>query len=212
MQFLTTREQGIGSLQESNKVFVILKGYVSVAHSCRYAKAICRGESLSRRYSTSRDAAFVVYKRKGNVMEQAMIRVARLLAAFLVGCVLCGLMTLLTGCRSVRYVSVPEYHTEYKVRTDSFIKRDSVWVHDSVSVWMKGDTVFKEKLKKVYNDHYIYTNKTDTMMKTDSVRVPFPVEKKLGRWEQIKVDYFVPICCVLAIILLSLLWLIKRRF
>lgn len=212
MQFLTTREQGIGSLQESNNVFVILKGYVSVAHSCRYAKAICRSESLSRRYSTSRDAAFVVYKRKGNVMEQAMIRVARLLAAFLVGCVLCGLMTLLTGCRSVRYVSVPEYHTEYKVRTDSFIKRDSVWVHDSVSVWMKGDTVFKEKLKKVYNDHYIYTNKTDTMMKTDSVRVPFPVEKKLGRWEQIKVDYFVPICCVLAIILLSLLWLIKRRF
>ena len=212
MQFLTTREQGIGSLQESNKVFVILKGYVSVAHSCRYAKAICRGESLSRRYSTSRDAAFVVYKRKGNVMEQAMIRVARLLAAFLVGCVLCGLMTLLTGCRSVRYVSVPEYHTEYKVRTDSFIKRDSVWVHDSVSVWMKGDTVFKDKVRTKHEDHYIYTNKTDTVMKTDSVRVPFPVEKKLGRWEQIKVDYFVPICCVLAIILLSLLWLIKRRF
>ena len=102
----------------------------------------------------------------------------------------------LVSCRT-KYVSVPEYHTEYKERTDSFIKRD---------------TVFKEKLKKVYNDHYIYTNKTDTVMKTDSVRVPFPVEKKLGRWEQIKMDYFVPICCVLAIILLSLLWLIKRRF
>ena len=140
-------------------------------------------------------------------MEQAMIRVARLLAAFLVGCVLCGLMTLLTGCRSVRYVSVPEYRTEDKVRTDSFIKRDSVWVHD-----MKGDTVFKDKVRTEHEDHYIYTNKTDTVMKTDSVRVPFPVEKKLGRWEQIKVDYFLPICCVSAIILLSLLWLIKRRF
>lgn len=145
-------------------------------------------------------------------MEQAMIRVARLLAAFLTGCVLCGLLTLLTGCRSVKYVSVPEYHTEYKVRTDSFIKRDSVWVHDSVSVWMKGDTVFKDKVRTEHEDHYIYTNKTDTVMKTDSVRVPFPVEKKLGKWEQIKVDYFVTICCVLAIILLSLLWLIKRRF
>ena len=74
----------------------------------------------------------------------------------------------LVSCRT-KYVSVPEYHTEYKVRTDSFIKRDSVWVHDSVSVWMKGDTVFKEKLKQVYNDHYIYTNKTDTVIKTDSV-------------------------------------------
>ena len=145
-------------------------------------------------------------------MEQAMIRVARLLVAFLVGCVLCGLLTLLTGCRSVKYVSVPEYHTEYKVRTDSFIKRDSVWVHDSVSVWMKGDTVFKDKVRTEHEDHYIYTNKTDTVLKTDSVRVPFPVEKKLGRGEQIKVDYFLPICCVLAIISLSLLWLIKRRF
>ena len=70
------------------------------------------------------------------------------------------IMVCLVSCRT-KYVSVPEYHTEYKVRTDSFVKRDSVWVHDSVSVWMKGDTVFKEKLKKVYNDHYIYTNKTD---------------------------------------------------
>lgn len=75
------------------------------------------------------------------------------------------IMVCLVSCRT-KYVSVPEYHTEYKVRTDSFIKRDSVWMHDSVSVWMKGDTVFKEKLKKVYNDHYIYTNKTDTVMKT----------------------------------------------
>lgn len=47
------------------------------------------------------------------------------------------IMVCLVSCRT-KYVSVPEYHTEYKVRTDSFIKRDSVWVHDSVSVWMKG--------------------------------------------------------------------------
>ena len=66
----------------------------------------------------------------------------------------------LVSCRT-KYVSVPEYHTEYKVRTDSFIKRDSVWVHDSVSVWMKGDTVFKEKLKRcITNITYIRTRRT----------------------------------------------------
>ena len=116
----------------------------------------------------------------------------------------------LVSCRT-KYVSVPEYHTEYKVRTDSFIKRDSVWVHDSVSVWMKGDTVFKEKLKKVYNDHYIYTNKTDTVMKTDSVRVPFPVEKKLGRWEQMRINSFVPLCVMLFVVSAILVWIIRKR-
>ena len=116
----------------------------------------------------------------------------------------------LVSCRT-KYVSVPEYHTEYKVRTDSFIKRDSVWVHDRVSVWMKGDTVFKEKLKQVYNEHYIYTNKTDTVMKTDSVRVPFPVEKKLGRWEQMRINSFVPLCVMLFIVCAILVWIIRKR-
>ena len=116
----------------------------------------------------------------------------------------------LVSCRT-KSVSVPEYHTEYKVRTDSFIKKDSVWVHDSVSVWMKGDTVFKEKLKKVYNEHYIYTNKTDTVMKTDSVRVPFPVEKKLGRWEQMRINSFVPLCVMLFIVCAILVWIIRKR-
>lgn len=121
---------------------------------------------------------------------------------------LMGLMGLigvcLVSCRT-KYVSVPEYHTEYKVRTDSFIKRDSVWVHDSVSVWMKGDTVFKDKVRTEHEDHYIYTNKTD------SVRVPFPVEKKLGRWEQMRINSFVPLCVMLFVVSAILVWIIRKR-
>lgn len=67
-------------------------------------------------------------------MEGTIIRVLRVVAAFVVGVAVCALLTLLTGCRSVRYVSVPEYHTEYKVRVDSVLRRDSVWVRDSVAV------------------------------------------------------------------------------
>lgn len=94
-------------------------------------------------------------------------------------------VVLLAGCKT-KYVSVPEYHTEYKTRTDSFIQRDSVLVLDSVFMWMAGDTVYKEKYKTVvkdrWRDHYI----TDTVIKKDSVRVPYPVEKSLSLRQRVE--------------------------
>lgn len=143
-------------------------------------------------------------------IEEMMARVLKVLAAFVIGVAICAVLTCLMGCRSVKYVSVPEYHTEYKVRTDSFVRRDTAWVHDSVSVWMHGDTVWKEKYKTRYEYKYVYRNVGDTILKTDSVRVPYPVERKLGWWEQKKVDYFVPVCVVCGIFFVSLLLLIRR--
>ncbi|TCO88181.1 hypothetical protein EV202_12764 [Bacteroides heparinolyticus] len=35
---------------------------------------------------------------------------------------------------------------------------------------------------------YLFINKTDTVLQTDSVQVPYPVEKKLTKWESIKLD------------------------
>lgn len=140
--------------------------------------------------------------------------IRRLLAvflAFIMSVAICAFIGMLIGCKSVEYVKVPEYHTEYKTKTDSFVKRDSVWVKDSVWLWMQGDTVYKERWHMKYNDRYVYRNKTDTVMKTDSVRVPYPVEKKLGKWEQTKIEYFMPLACLSGIIFVSLLWLIKRR-
>lgn len=138
----------------------------------------------------------------------------KLLAAFLafiMAVAICGIINALTGCRSVRYVTVPEYHTEYKTKTDSFVKRDSVWEKDSVRLWMKGDTVYKEHWHTKYKDRYLYGDKKDMVMETDSVRVPYTVEKKLGKWEQAKIEYFTPLACLSGIIFVSLLRLIKRR-
>ena len=87
-----------------------------------------------------------------------------MLLTFVVSMVICGVIGMLTSCRSVKYVPVPEYHTEYKVKTDSFVKRDSVWVKDSVWLWMKGDTVYKERWHTEHNDRIVYRNKTDTVM------------------------------------------------
>ena len=134
-----------------------------------------------------------------------------MLLAFVVSLVICGVIWMLTSCRSVKYVPVPEYHTEYKVKTDSFVKRDSVWVKDSVWLWMKGDTVYKERWHTKYKDRYVYRNKTDTVMQTDSVRVPYPVEKELSKWEETKMNLFIPIALLCVVFFVTLLWLIKRR-
>lgn len=130
-----------------------------------------------------------------------------MLLAFVVSMVICGVIGMLTSCRSVKYVPVPEYHTEYKVKTDSFVKRDSVWVKDSVWLWMKGDTVYKEHWHTKYKDRYLYRNMADTVMKTDSVRVPYPVERELSRWEETKMNLFVPIILLCVVFFVTLLWL-----
>ena len=138
-------------------------------------------------------------------------RMLRNVAAFFLGVMICALVGMLCSCKSVRYVSVPEYHTEYKTRVDSFILKDTAWVHDSVSVWMKGDTIWKEKYKTEYKVKYVDRISQDTIWKRDSVRVPYPVERKLGWWEQKKVDYFAPVLMICCILLVSLWMLIRKR-
>ena len=134
-----------------------------------------------------------------------------MLLAFIASLAICGVIGMLTSCRSVKYVPVPEYHTEYKVKTDSFVKRDSVWVKDSVRLWMQGDTVYKERWCMKYNDRYVYQNKKDTVIQTDSVRVPYPVEKELSRWEKVKLDWFIPILSVGLGVTGILLWISRTR-
>ena len=89
-----------------------------------------------------------------------------------------------TGCKIKEYIKVPSVRTEYVCRTDTFAKFDSIYMKDSVYVFQKGDTVFHNKL--VYRDRYhnIYKVKTDTIINTDSVSVPYPIERQLTKNEQ----------------------------
>ena len=95
---------------------------------------------------------------------------------------------ILTCCKTterVEYVPVETVKTEYKDRIVQTY--DSVHITDSVYVAVKGDTtlVYKYrdrwKLKLVHDTAYVN--------RTDSIRIPYPVEKKLSKWEQFKVDY-----------------------
>lgn len=93
----------------------------------------------------------------------------------------------LYSCRT-KYVTVPEYHTEYKTVVDSTIKWDSVFIHDSVAVLLKGDTVTKYQLRDKVVYKYLLKQRIDTLIKTDSIRVPYPVERQLTKWEKVKMD------------------------
>lgn len=89
----------------------------------------------------------------------------------------------LTSCKT-KYVSVPEYHKEYIVKTDTFAKLDSIYVKDSVFMYQKGDTIVVNKIKYQDKFRYIYKVKVDTFIKTDSVSVPYPVQRELTKNEK----------------------------
>ena len=107
----------------------------------------------------------------------------------------------LSSCRSVQYVPVESVRIEYKTR-DS-IRYDSIYQRDSIYTLVKGDTVYQYRYKYLYK--YQYLNRTDTMIKIDSVQVPYPVEKQLTRWQQMKIElggWAVGVIVILSIVLI----------
>lgn len=88
------------------------------------------------------------------------------------------------SCTSVKYVPVETVRTEYKTR-DS-IRYDSIYQRDSIYTLIRGDTVYKYKERYLYK--YLFLNKADTVLKTDSVQVPYLVEKKLTKWQEVKIE------------------------
>ena len=111
------------------------------------------------------------------------------------------------SCRSVQYVPVENIRTEYKTR-DS-IRVDSIYNQDSIYVFVKGDTVYQYRYKYLYK--YQYINRADTVIKTDSVQVPYPIEKQLSRWQSIKMELGGwAFGLVIAFVLRIIVWLVYR--
>ena len=87
------------------------------------------------------------------------------------------------SCRT-QYIPVESVRTEYKTR-DS-IRFDSIYQRDSIYTLIKGDTVYQYRYKYLYR--YLTRNRIDTIFKNDSIRVPYPVEKQLNRWQSLKME------------------------
>ncbi len=134
-----------------------------------------------------------------------MVVLIALLMAILV------IISLLVGCTTTRYVTVPSVSVD-SVYADRW-QHDSVYLLDSVFVnrWMAGDTVFVDKVvtKYKYKDRWRYD--TMAVVKTDSVRVPYPIEKDLGWWERTRLDAFPVLIVAVVVLTFIVVWLVRMR-
>lgn len=111
-----------------------------------------------------------------------------------------------TSCRSV-YVPIET------VKHDSIyiskILHDSIYQRDSIYVDRKGDTVL------IYKDRYLYKYKNliDTMYinRTDSIQVPFPVERELSWWQSVKLQVGEIAIGVIIGLIIIIAWLLRRK-
>ena len=85
------------------------------------------------------------------------------------------LALMMCSCKSVEYVPVIEHHTDTTYITKH--QRDSVWLHDSIAVKEKGDTVIIEKWHTKYREKQVHD--TTYVAKVDSIPVPYEVIKEV---------------------------------
>lgn len=133
---------------------------------------------------------------------------------------------LLMGCAAAKRTTTETHEREYKStqRLDSLFKsalsRDSIYIHDSIYVREKGDTLYKyvEKIRYKYITRQDtitrYTLKVDTVYR-DSGRVevyerPVYVEKPV-KWYNKGFIWLGRMCCIAAILWALFLYL-KRKF
>lgn len=122
------------------------------------------------------------------------------------------MMIILFNSCSPKVIYVPEYHTEVVTRTDSVVKIDSVHVKDSVIIKQAGDTIEIDRWHTEYKDRWRERVVVDSFIKVDSVSVPYPVEKKLSKWQQAKVDWGGwAMLFVVVLIFLFLIFALRRR-
>ena len=104
-------------------------------------------------------------------------------------------ITLLFGsCTRKVYVPTETVRTEYRDKVVESLLVDTVSLRDSVAVYVNGDTVRITKYRDRWRTRIIERHDTVNVAKVDSVAVPvevpkpYPVERKLTRWERTKMD------------------------
>ena len=78
-------------------------------------------------------------------------------------------LLILSACAS-RPVPLPETHRR-ELRSDRLV-RDSIYIHDSIYIRVKGDTVWRDRIRTLRDTHTVRLR--DTVTVRDSI--PYPVE------------------------------------
>lgn len=97
------------------------------------------------------------------------------------------MLMMLQSCRT-KYVSVPDYHNVYVNKHDTLTKHDSIYQRVFVDRYVKGDTIYLTKIKVDYRFRNLYKTRYRDSLKIDSIRVPYPIEQKLNKWESLKME------------------------
>lgn len=124
-----------------------------------------------------------------------------------------ALLFAMWGCARVQYVPVGT------VRVDSVHgarwMTDSVYLKDSIHVELRTerDTVYRTEYK--YRTHWRERVVRDTLetVRTDSVGVPYPVERKLSGWEEKKLHYggFAMVLVAVVVLVRGILFVYQRN-
>ena len=128
----------------------------------------------------------------------------------------------ITSC-APRYITVPEYHYESHHTADTIIQKDSVTKENNTIIREADSTllaelgirlrdgerailVLRREVERLMNQQREVVH--DTVVKTDSINVPYPVEKQLTRWESLKMEaggYFLALLIVVIIVFVVIL-------
>lgn len=129
-----------------------------------------------------------------------------MLAALAIAC-------LWSGCSTTKYIPVESKGIKTDTVYLSKLRVDSVFLHDSISVVSKGDTVeitrVRDRVKKIERVDTIFRTVRDSV----EVQVPYPVERELTKWEQAKMDFGglalggLCVVCVFAVFV----WIVKTK-
>ena len=157
----------------------------------------------------------------------------RSVALFLVMLIITPLLIFGCSCaKSATNNTVYHDSAHTSVRRDSVNQRqihlqdtrqhDSIFKHDSVLVYIKGDTVIKERWHNLTTTRWMTTTKTDTIVGdiykfvTDTVKVKYyvnryktkEVEKPTSTWHKIRL--FIGDCVLLFLALIAVNWIKER--
>ena len=144
-------------------------------------------------------------------MAAGCFRAVAIIVAFIIAMIVCSFFT---SCKSIEYVPIIEHHTDTLIKTN--VQRDSVYVHDSVTVTQKGDTILMDRWHTKYVEREVHD--TTYISKIDSIPTPYPVEvkveKQLTWWQQARmhiggVVFWLSI--IVAVVALVRWWLKQKK-
>ena len=112
-----------------------------------------------------------------------------------------------SSCRSIRHIPVETVRTEIQYKNR--LQRDSIHVHDSIYIRDNGDTIFVNRWHTEYKDRLL--RDTCYVHRTDSIQVPYPVERELSWWQSVKLQVGEIAIGVIIGLIIIIVWLLRKN-